>query len=164
MQLHEEMEKSYREKFQKQELEMEEFRTTCNKLKHELFFLKSEYEHEQTESRQILAEMKLQHDAEVSTLDISHVNESMWWTVWKTSICTGIGQSGVYWDKSYFSFSWLKTQTVGIHQDYLIKAVLWATNSSWLEQKIKKNITDYQLKNNILEPWKLALYCIGMLS
>ena len=65
MQLHEEIERSYREKFQKQEVEMEEFRTTCNKLKHELFFLKSEYEHEQTESRQILAEMKLQHDAEV---------------------------------------------------------------------------------------------------
>ena len=65
MQLHEEIEKSYREKFQKQEMEMEEFRSTCNKLKHELFFLKSEYEHEQTESRQILAEMKLQHDAEV---------------------------------------------------------------------------------------------------
>lgn len=68
MQLHEEIEKSYREKFQKQEMEMEEFRSTCNKLKHELFFLKSEYEHEQTESRQILAEMKLQHDAEVTNL------------------------------------------------------------------------------------------------
>lgn len=68
MQLNEEIERSYREKFQKQEMEMEEFRTTCNKLKHELFFLKSEYEHEQTESRQILAEMKLQHDAEVTNL------------------------------------------------------------------------------------------------
>lgn len=65
MQLSEEIERSYRDRFQHQEAEVEELRTTCNKLKHELFFLKSEYEHEQNESRQILAELKLQHDAEV---------------------------------------------------------------------------------------------------
>ena len=74
MQLNEEIERSYREKFQKQEMEMEEFRTTCNKLKHELFFLKSEYEHEQTESRQILGEMKLQHDAEVWSIALAKHN------------------------------------------------------------------------------------------
>lgn len=65
MQLSEEIERSYRDRFQHQEAEVEELRTTCNKLKHELFFLKSEYEHEQNESRQILTELKLQHDAEV---------------------------------------------------------------------------------------------------
>jgi hypothetical protein len=66
MQVSDELERSYREKYQHQESEIEELRTMCNKYKHELFFLKSEYEHEQAESRQILAEMKLQHDAEVS--------------------------------------------------------------------------------------------------
>lgn len=68
MQVSDELERTYREKYQKQEAEIEELRTQCNKYKHELFFLKSEYEHEQAESRQILAEMKLQHDAEVTNL------------------------------------------------------------------------------------------------
>ncbi|XP_060580457.1 centrosomal protein of 83 kDa-like isoform X1 [Ruditapes philippinarum] len=68
MQVSDELERSYREKYQHQESEIEELRTMCNKYKHELFFLKSEYEHEQAESRQILAEMKLQHDAEVTNL------------------------------------------------------------------------------------------------
>lgn len=65
MQLNEEIERTYHERFKNQEGEVEELRSTCNKLKHELFFLKSEYEHEQNESRQILGELKLQHDAEV---------------------------------------------------------------------------------------------------
>ncbi|KAH3880537.1 centrosomal protein of 83 kDa-like isoform X2 [Dreissena polymorpha] len=68
IQISEELERGYREKFQRQDMEVEELRTTCNKLKHELFFLKSEYEHEQNENRQIVGELKLQHDAEVENL------------------------------------------------------------------------------------------------
>jgi len=65
LQLSEEIDHSYRERFQRQESELDELRITCNKFKHELTFLKSEYEHEQNESRQIVSELKLQHDAEV---------------------------------------------------------------------------------------------------
>ena len=65
MQLSEELERTYRDRSQQQDAEVEELRTTCNKLKHELFFLKSSFEHEQNESRQVLGELKLVHDAEV---------------------------------------------------------------------------------------------------
>ena len=68
MQIREDLEKSYREKFQKQEMEIDELRNTTSKLKHELFFLKSEYEHEHVESNQKYHEMKLQYDAEVANL------------------------------------------------------------------------------------------------
>ncbi|XP_052781716.1 centrosomal protein of 83 kDa-like [Mya arenaria] len=68
LEIGEEIDRGYREKFSRQESELDELRGVCSKLKHELCFLKSEYEHEQNESRQIVGELKLQHDAEVENL------------------------------------------------------------------------------------------------
>lgn len=68
MQVMEEVEKTYKERYMKQEEEIEELRTACNKFKYELSFLKSEYEHERIECQRILEESKLKHEAEVSNL------------------------------------------------------------------------------------------------
>lgn len=66
MQVMEEVEKTYKERYMKQEEEIEELRTACNKFKYELSFLKSEYEHERIECQRILEESKLKHEAEVN--------------------------------------------------------------------------------------------------
>ncbi|XP_063439266.1 centrosomal protein of 83 kDa-like isoform X1 [Mytilus trossulus] len=68
MQVVEEVEKTYKERYMKQEEEIEELRTGCNKYKYELSFLKSEYEHERIECQRILEECRLKHEAEVSNL------------------------------------------------------------------------------------------------
>ena len=66
MQLAEEVEEPYREKFHKLNSEVDAYRTELNKLKYEHSFLKSEYEHEQEEHQRVLKEMKMRHEAEVS--------------------------------------------------------------------------------------------------
>ncbi|KAK6176330.1 hypothetical protein SNE40_014634 [Patella caerulea] len=68
MQVIEDLEVTYREKYQKQEQEIDEHRTSQNKLRYELSFVKSEYEHEKLEHQRILEEMKLQCETEVSNL------------------------------------------------------------------------------------------------
>ena len=65
MQLAEEVEEPYREKFHKLNSEVDAYRTELNKLKYEHSFLKSEYEHEQEEHQRVLKEMKMRHEAEV---------------------------------------------------------------------------------------------------
>ncbi|XP_050412779.1 centrosomal protein of 83 kDa [Patella vulgata] len=68
MQVIEDLEVTYREKYQHQEQEIDEHRTSQNKLRYELSFVKSEYEHEKLEHQRILAEIKLQCEAEVTNL------------------------------------------------------------------------------------------------
>lgn len=68
VQVMEEVERTYKERYMKQEEEIEELRTACNKFKYELSFLKSEYEHERIECQRILEECRLKHEAEVSNL------------------------------------------------------------------------------------------------
>lgn len=63
-----EIEKPYKEKFKKQEADLEESTTNYNKLRYELSFLKSEYEHTIQEHQRIVEELKLQHEAEVRNL------------------------------------------------------------------------------------------------
>ena len=65
MQVMDEVEKTYKERYMKQEEEIEELRTVSNKFKYELSFLKSEYEHERIECQRILEECRLKHEAEV---------------------------------------------------------------------------------------------------
>ena len=68
MELTEEIEKKFREKFQRLEEEAERYRSEYNKLKYEFSFLKSEYEHEKVENQRIIQEMKMRHEAEVGLL------------------------------------------------------------------------------------------------
>ena len=68
LQVQEEVEQPYREKFQRLDSELEHFRTEYNKLKYEFAFLKTEYEHEKTEHARTTEEMKLRHEAEVGIL------------------------------------------------------------------------------------------------
>lgn len=63
-----EIEKPYKEKFKKQEADLEESTTNYNKLRYELSFLKSEYEHTIQEHQRIVEELRLQHEAEVRNL------------------------------------------------------------------------------------------------
>lgn len=72
MQVIEEVEKTYKERYMKQEEEIEELRTGCNKYKYELSFLKSEYEHERIECQRILEECRLKHEAEVHFYQIKY--------------------------------------------------------------------------------------------
>lgn len=68
LQLHEDVEKPYREKFTLLDAEVEKYRSEYNKLKYEYSFLKTEYEHERQESQRVVEEMRLRHEAEVSNL------------------------------------------------------------------------------------------------
>ncbi|KAL3851718.1 hypothetical protein ACJMK2_015445 [Sinanodonta woodiana] len=68
MQIRDELENAYREKMQRKEMEMEEYRKLNNSMKQELNFVKSEYEHSRIESQRLVEELKLQYDAEVSNL------------------------------------------------------------------------------------------------
>ena len=65
MELAEEIEQPYREKYKKLDEELEKFRNEYNKLRYEYSFLKSEYEHEKEEHQRVLDELKLQNEAEV---------------------------------------------------------------------------------------------------
>jgi len=64
-QLTDEIERAYKERFHKQEQESDEYKMLCNKLKYEVSFVRSEFEHETLEYKRILEEIKLQHEAEV---------------------------------------------------------------------------------------------------
>lgn len=68
MQVVDDMEKTYKEKFHKQETELDEYKTTCTKLKYEVAFVKSEFEHDKLENQRIVDELRLQQEAEVSNL------------------------------------------------------------------------------------------------
>ncbi|XP_071082118.1 centrosomal protein of 83 kDa-like [Haliotis cracherodii] len=68
LQVTEDLEKTYREKYYKQEQEIEEYRNSLNKVRYEFSFLKSEYEHDKLESQRVVEELKMQHDAEVTNL------------------------------------------------------------------------------------------------
>ncbi|CAH1784057.1 unnamed protein product [Owenia fusiformis] len=64
----EDLEGPFKEKFNKLDQDVEQYRNEYNKLRYEYSFLKSEYEHEQQEFKRITDEMKLQHEAEVTNL------------------------------------------------------------------------------------------------
>ena len=66
LQMTDEVESPFREKYARLEQEIEKYRAEYNKLKYEFSFLKSEYEHEKGENQRIVAEMKLRHEAEVN--------------------------------------------------------------------------------------------------
>ncbi|XP_064633317.1 centrosomal protein of 83 kDa-like [Lineus longissimus] len=68
MQIADELERVYKERFGTLEAETERYRSEYNKLRYEYSFLKSEYEHDKVEQQRILDEMKLQHEAEVTNL------------------------------------------------------------------------------------------------
>lgn len=65
LQVHTDLDKNYREKFEFMSKDMEKCRNELSKLKYEYSFLKSEYEHERQEHQSLLNEMNLRHEAEV---------------------------------------------------------------------------------------------------
>nr|KAG5711378.1 hypothetical protein BaRGS_006075 [Batillaria attramentaria] len=67
-QVQEELERTYREKYLKQEEENKEAWATVSKLRYELSFVKSEYEHDKTEHARQLQDLKMQQDLEVTNL------------------------------------------------------------------------------------------------
>ncbi|XP_061187305.1 centrosomal protein of 83 kDa-like [Saccostrea echinata] len=67
-QVTEEISKIYKERYHKQEEEVEEYRTLCNQLKHTLAFTQSEYETQKAEYQRIIEEYKLSAEAEVTNL------------------------------------------------------------------------------------------------
>lgn len=68
LQVHTDLDKNYREKFEFMSKDMEKCRNELSKLKYEYSFLKSEYEHERQEHQSLLNEMNLRHEAEVTNL------------------------------------------------------------------------------------------------
>nr|XP_022301785.1 centrosomal protein of 83 kDa-like isoform X1 [Crassostrea virginica] len=67
-QVTEDISKTYKERYHKQEQELEEYRTLCNQLKHTLAFTQSEYETQKAEYQRIVEEYKLSAEAEVTNL------------------------------------------------------------------------------------------------
>lgn len=65
VQIMEELEQLFKEKSKKQEAEVEEYRSALSKLRYELSFLKSEYEHDSIEHKQQMEDLIKQHDIEV---------------------------------------------------------------------------------------------------
>ncbi|XP_074644113.1 centrosomal protein of 83 kDa-like [Tubulanus polymorphus] len=68
MQVTDELEQPYRDRFLSLEHEVEKFRSEYNRMRKEYSFLKSEYEHEQVEHHRLVEEMTLKHEAEVVNL------------------------------------------------------------------------------------------------
>ncbi|XP_014674367.1 PREDICTED: centrosomal protein of 83 kDa-like isoform X2 [Priapulus caudatus] len=66
--LKDELEEPYKVRCSQLEKEQDRWRTECNKLRYELSFLKSEYEHQQAEHQRVIEEMKMRHGAEVGGL------------------------------------------------------------------------------------------------
>ena len=66
LQLQDEVELPFREKFSRLDEEVEKYRSEYNKLKYEYAFLKSEYDHDRQEHQRVVEEMSLRHEAEVS--------------------------------------------------------------------------------------------------
>ncbi len=73
VQIAENLEEPFRERFGKLEEELEHYRTEYNKLRYEHSFLKSEYEHETAEHKRIIEEMKLQYETEVGAHPILYL-------------------------------------------------------------------------------------------
>ncbi|NXI00002.1 CEP83 protein, partial [Pachycephala philippinensis] len=67
--IYEKLESPMRERYQKLENEVEKYRTLYNKLRYELTFLKSEFEHQKEEHAHILEEKKIKYEAEIARLD-----------------------------------------------------------------------------------------------
>ncbi|XP_071810483.1 centrosomal protein of 83 kDa-like [Asterias amurensis] len=68
VQIAENLEEPFRERFGKLDEELEHYRSEYNKLRYEHSFLKSEYEHETAEHKRIMEEMKLQYETEIENL------------------------------------------------------------------------------------------------
>ncbi|KAK3751352.1 hypothetical protein QZH41_009306 [Actinostola sp. cb2023] len=64
----EEIEKPYRERFQLMETEINTYRSDFNKLRYDYSFLKSEYEHDQIQHKQIIEEVHSQCELEINSL------------------------------------------------------------------------------------------------
>lgn len=68
LQVSEELDRQYRDRFSKLDQDVERHRAEYNKIRYEYSFLKSEYEHDKLENARIIEEMKLQNEAEVLNL------------------------------------------------------------------------------------------------
>ncbi|KAM7445458.1 establishment of centrosome localization [Porites harrisoni] len=66
--LQKEVEAPYKERYEAMENEVDKYRGDFNKLRYDYSFLKSEYEHEQAQHKQIVEEMRVHHDMEVMSL------------------------------------------------------------------------------------------------
>ena len=70
LQAHSEVEKSFRERFDQLDHELEKSRGENKKLKYDYNFLKSEFEHSRQEQQRIVEEMTLRSEAEVCVFEI----------------------------------------------------------------------------------------------
>ena len=77
MQLGEEIEAPFRQKMVQLNDDSDRYRAEYNKLKYEYSFLKAEYEHEKNEHTQIIEELKLRHEAEVSSCGKKTINVTL---------------------------------------------------------------------------------------
>uniref|UniRef100_T1IVC3 Uncharacterized protein n=1 Tax=Strigamia maritima TaxID=126957 RepID=T1IVC3_STRMM len=68
LRVQEEIDIAYRERFALVEEETEQYRSECNKLRYELAFRKSEFEHSQATYAHIQDEMKLKHQSDLISL------------------------------------------------------------------------------------------------
>ncbi|XP_076862591.1 centrosomal protein of 83 kDa [Brachyhypopomus gauderio] len=68
-QVQQEMEAPVRERFSKLEEEAEKYRSEYNKLRYDITFLKSEFDHQREEHERILEERRMRYSAELSRLE-----------------------------------------------------------------------------------------------
>ncbi|KAK1789540.1 hypothetical protein P4O66_015460, partial [Electrophorus voltai] len=68
-QVQQEMEAPIRERFSKLEEEAEKYRSEYNKLRYDITFLKSEFDHQREEHERILEERRMRYSAELSRLE-----------------------------------------------------------------------------------------------
>ncbi|XP_049892187.1 centrosomal protein of 83 kDa [Epinephelus moara] len=68
-QVQQEMEVPVRERFSKLEEETEKYRSEYNKLRYEVTFLKTQFDHQREEHAHILEERKIRYEAEISRLE-----------------------------------------------------------------------------------------------
>ena len=86
LQLKDELERSYREKYLALEDETERFRNEYNKLKYEFSFLKSEYEHEKAEHVRVVEESRLRHEAEVREFSFFFMTKNVLGSTFQLSV------------------------------------------------------------------------------
>ncbi|XP_053552173.1 centrosomal protein of 83 kDa [Bombina bombina] len=68
-QIQQELEAPMRERLRKLEDEAEKYRGEYNKLRYDITFLKSEFEHQREEHERVLEEQKIRHETEISLLE-----------------------------------------------------------------------------------------------
>lgn len=68
VELQKEIEAPYKQRYEAMEMEIDKYRSDFNKLRYDYSFLKSEYEHDQVQHKQVTEEMRAQHDMEVASL------------------------------------------------------------------------------------------------